>query len=836
MTQFLRAEAQPLVRWHDMYETQQAAVSAIVHMLAEAVAGLPLPASMAELDANQDWLRDSCTTQLAFLSGKRGTGKTSVMASLRKACSQHLSQGELEKVKFPNDLFGLVTQVRSRLVWLEPLDMEVSNDSSNLVAAILARIEAKLQSVAGPRGSASTPGEMGGLLDKESLARDPFLELQRFQTNMSLAWDKDFRERRPYLDPDDLAVESIRFEKSRLSLAQNFDRILNGFASMEIRSNSAIAVTNPLFVVPIDDFDLCPSSCLELLRVLRMISVPRLFFLVLGDLDGADLVLNLKFSADLAKVAEGVLYQGFLAIQLDEVAETASAVTTNALRKLIPPAQRVRLLDPTLQEALNFRPIGHAADAPYLHDLLADCPVFDSVETSGRRKQIANVLSLMLPMPAIPIENGRPLSAAMLDGPQLIALSLLQAPSRSIADLWYGLQRLKPRIPKTSDDLSPEDSERWHQDLCQFIGELCHESWGQDYGVPLIQRREVPPVFRQSSPGKWSLGSLGLRVDSTVSRAVTIEASESVKSDTWVEFQLNRINNWRLIALSDPKMVGPGTSTSDRRPLSPQTTGAVILFHDVVIDRQESASLLHRSDDYSLQWAVTGWRRGLNQVDLPWPVAACSRFWEQDWFTYNWNDFLSRWASNLTDPTLGSGLAAFGWIHNATMCIASGVRDFSTESAEHLPWKDLFAELTKLIPEPSDKSYVAGQRRDWLAKVGSMLMPEMALNVPKIKLPEKLIHFWGTEKLAIARRRSNRLAQLVAGGLGELAERLRAESPKHFPTDAFRPSRKSVELMAARLGLEMKPDVEFDSEEEGPRRRAQVTQKKQTSSRAPRKK
>ena len=63
-------------------------------------------------------------------------------------------------------------------------------------------------------------------------------------------------------------------------------------------------VTNPLFVLPVDDFDLNPVRCLELLRLLRSIAVPRLFTLILGDIDQAEEVLQLKMTGDFAGIMD----------------------------------------------------------------------------------------------------------------------------------------------------------------------------------------------------------------------------------------------------------------------------------------------------------------------------------------------------------------------------------------------------------------------------------------------------------------------------------------------------------------------------------------------------
>ena len=102
-----------------------------------------------------------------------------------------------------------------------------------------------------------------------------------------------------YLDADTYAIEVMRTEHATLSLNRKLANALDDMATKVFRGSF---VTDPLFVLPIDDFDLNPSSCLKLLRMLRMVSVPRLFTLVLGDFEIVRTVMNLRFSEEFARV------------------------------------------------------------------------------------------------------------------------------------------------------------------------------------------------------------------------------------------------------------------------------------------------------------------------------------------------------------------------------------------------------------------------------------------------------------------------------------------------------------------------------------------------------
>lgn len=806
MTQFLRAEAQPLVQWDAMYATQQQAFRSIVQMLDEAVGKLPpADSNRANSREQEELLLLQRTTQLAFLSGSRGTGKTSVMASLRRICGARRDSIKLDG--FPTDLTPLIANLQSHLIWLEPLDMELSSNSSNLLAAILARIEdAATSSVSGGRaGPAKTA--TGGLLDNEY--RDPLLDFQRFQANMSIAWDTAWAERRPQLDPDSLATESMRFEKSRLSLALNLHRVLNNFAGSEIRLRQE--VTNPLFVLPVDDFDLSPSSCLDLLRVLRTISVPRLFFLVLGDLRVAQIVLNLKFSSDLAGAAKDVRHPDTLAVRPDEVASTASEVAANALRKLIPPAQRVNLLHPTLREALSFRPIGHTANAPALWELLHKCPVFYQDHTDSDHSLIPNGNLLTQMLPRFQLEGGAAgiTTDRLLGGPQLSPLSILLTSSRAISDLWYRLRRMTQRLPAENLELSQPEREAWGNALCEFAGQLCSESWSQDDRIPLKQRVDVPGAFENDGSGIWNLNSLPLNVDTTVTPGLRIRSHSKEVAGAGLEFELNRPGSWQLYVGDQHAVVGPGTSS--RAELSPQTTGAVMLFHDLVVGGQQASSLLRRNA-YWYRWAVTVWRRGNARVELSWPVAPSSRFWNPTWFANSWNPLLSRHTELLVHPSLGPAYALFQWIHVGTQSLDfDESSDLYDVSSERLPWSTLYKQLSRLIPGPDHQSDADRQARDWLISIGSMFMPEMGLSdLFQAKPTSELLDFWQSESSAIARMRAYRLAQFIAEDLKSSAEELRNAMPKYFQTNVFRPARHSIEAISKTLQTSSYVNVEID--------------------------
>ena len=362
--------------------------------------------------------------------------------------------------------------------------------------------------------------------------RNAMLELQRLQANIALAWGGNLAARQGHLDPDSFAVEVIRTERARLSLHNNLEMVLDQLARSTSRS--------PLFILPIDDFDLNPPACLDLLRLLRMISVPRLFTVVLGDVDVAETILSLNLAGSVAQVADGVKNDAMLAVLPDEVGAMVGEVAAHTLRKLVPPAQRATLRPMRLLEALNFRPLGHDLDKdPRLHKLLAQCPVMFEVNAAGESipetlplssgRVIDNLRDFLLvkkvsligpptPQPEQPIDReetqaelDREVTQASLNDAAYYVHALLGTTLRRLTDLWFGLSQVCNR--------EPEERRKIRADaVLEFLLNHCHSLLAEEPAVSPEPRRNLLRDFR-GRPGAildgiWDFPALaeGLRL------------------------------------------------------------------------------------------------------------------------------------------------------------------------------------------------------------------------------------------------------------------------------------------------------------------------------------
>ena len=305
----LRPEARPAV-YKVLDRQQKDAFGRIVKLIAEAIADIDVARGSRSADAigtftqSPPWLDQHSATRMAFLHGHRGMGKTTVMLSVLRACV-HWDDAEYP-TDLATDLVGAVRTMRERTVWLEPIALEPLPGTANLLAALLARIEHAVQTAhhAEREGAEHWTGRgRGGALALMSNQEKALQRLQRLQTAVAVAWDGNLPARSGELDPDSYTVELLRAERSRLSLKSRVAASLDAVADAFYRA--AGPVTNPLFVLPVDDVDLDPLRCLEILKLLRLIPVPRLFAIVLGNLKIVDLVLNLQYSNEFASVYQG---------------------------------------------------------------------------------------------------------------------------------------------------------------------------------------------------------------------------------------------------------------------------------------------------------------------------------------------------------------------------------------------------------------------------------------------------------------------------------------------------------------------------------------------------
>jgi hypothetical protein len=208
----LRPEARPL-EFDELDQQQQDGFRRVVDLLASAasaVRGLEDVRS-GQTGKRGPFIEQDRSSRTVLVSGQRGTGKTTLALSLTEAFQSTASLSNATDALNDRDLARTIGDLRKRLVWLETLDLEPLDPSTNLLGAVLARIE----DVIGQ--NVPEPTEALSLMHPSPAYHESVRDLRRLQTSVALSFGGNLPNRKGSLDPDNFAIEARRAERERLS-------------------------------------------------------------------------------------------------------------------------------------------------------------------------------------------------------------------------------------------------------------------------------------------------------------------------------------------------------------------------------------------------------------------------------------------------------------------------------------------------------------------------------------------------------------------------------------------------------------------------------------------
>ena len=609
----LRPEANSF-SWEELNRSQRDAFSKITQLLADATAKVDaVKQETSSRRVARPILDEDRCNRTVMLSGDRGMGKTSLLLTLQRALWE---EGKNSKSNWEKSGESF-SKIKNRIVWLETLDMETIPAPANLLVAILARIDRSVtQSKADSKSRTQNSAN-----ELDYVLRD----LRGLMTNASLAWDGNIDARAPNLDPDSYASEVLRAEVARLSINSGLDQIMNNIAL----TASFQGVENPIFVLPVDDFDLNPLRCLELLRLLRMISVPRLFSIVLGDAGMAEKVLGLKLTGDLARISSS---QNTGAVFEENIYKKTAPLANQALRKLIPPSQRILLAPMSVEEALSYRPSPHQ---PTIRDLLGNwklqlelpCNSSDGAESIQLADNLENFLFPLPLKTAYATKDGNSLPLVYR------AAKLFASSPRVVSDLWFRLN--SPYTEKIGQ----------HDETRVLLRELTTEFIDSD-------SEAVGPVFdiisrvikHLATDGIFRTEGLGVREELTTA----IYMNESWGAHLRKEFYIRDLVDHH-ICVEEERTVTDTQAWQTRNSKSfttyniPKVTeGILAALHDSMSLRQNTPILppwlFGSAGDLNLAYVI--WQMNGERVQVNWQGMIFRSFWEIDLLSYAWREAL----------------------------------------------------------------------------------------------------------------------------------------------------------------------------------------------------
>jgi hypothetical protein len=554
---FLRPEAGP-VPYNKLQKRAQAALKDVIGFLSASVTSVQVSSDNTASDTNR-------ASRIFFVSGEPGSGKSTLYLTLKEMLRDKDSKGKYSKDYDGVDLSILKPAVR----WLDTLDLEVAGDEGeNLLAAVLVRLIDEL-----------THRDTGSNTFHSKPCEEAIKDLEELATDIGIAWEGNLQARAGELDPDTYSEEVMRTQRARLRINERLKKALDDLAK-----NGCYGCNNQtLFVLPVDDFYLKPHASLQLLRLLRMISIPRLFFLVMGDITTVEALFVEKSLADWTAVAGPEIF-ATLQQRQDEALGRARELRARYLRKLLPPGQRVVIEAMDWHEALRFKPErlnGKETDVDmpkvdaetlrvgYLRNLFEK-------ENIDSKTDTPNLLTFLISPPLgnetreeIEGENDPKRKNIRRAREAYTALQILDATSREIMDLWFALYDLK----------KPKDAPPLLSCVLDFVQLVIEEQNFLNEKQQGVLLGILPTRHYTEQEIYLDMTRLRLQPEQNTWGKIGKDQSQSESNQPTKELWVRKHRSWKLGVNTDE-----GESNEDEglfAKLPPRQTAWIILMHDL---------------------------------------------------------------------------------------------------------------------------------------------------------------------------------------------------------------------------------------------------------------
>ena len=467
-----RPEARSL-RWEELQPTLREALWGLIHWLQAAVdsSGESKSTSMAE--ARREQLATS-----VLIAGDRGFGKTTLLLTLADALQRpdHFlasPQGRragtdarpcepMTRGVETHPLCGPLEQLGSRMVLLNPLDMEPLPVEANLLATLLVRVRdaLSLAPFARERERLSSPVLMEEGVD------EPWGKIDQLVRDATFMWEdipargQDRRQLAEYqLRAAELyATFPKRFHDAIESVCRHLSRRRFGYESED----------GVVLVLPIDNVDRSIQHLHLILKLTRLVASRRLWFLLASGRQEFQLFLERTFQKELTEAGRVMVGPDIL----DQTRAIARRQAAAAMRRVLPEAHRIEIRPLRPEEAWEFRaPMsmsGEQEDMEPLHALLERIPLpckkAEGVDSfldwkqlepeEQRRRSFAALFDLRIWAPTLSTRPERPAR----EGPLLTeaARLALTLSARTALDFWQAARTASQAGPATCSSTSHE--------------------------------------------------------------------------------------------------------------------------------------------------------------------------------------------------------------------------------------------------------------------------------------------------------------------------------------------------------------------------------------------
>lgn len=315
------------------------------------------------------------TTANCFLvHGDRGTGKTTVLLSAKRACNRNLKDAFFtffDKEKFKEILDDKIqekvysdakksTEELQDIVWLDLLDLEPLPPKTNLLTTVLTRVRNALY----PSNSEDSSIKATSILEER--ADSARHKLDQLIKDAALMWeDIDEPDTRSRANRQVAAADIYsKFQK-------NFRKAMDSL-TQELAHRSATGKSHVQIVLPIDNIDRSTEHLYSIVKLAQMVSCHRFWLVLAGDRQDVETFLERAYWKELIRIGqEGAGATGKTGIGgEDEALVMARRQAAAASHKLLPPSHRVEVGLVSAEETLNFKPSNMSGNDKNISELL----------------------------------------------------------------------------------------------------------------------------------------------------------------------------------------------------------------------------------------------------------------------------------------------------------------------------------------------------------------------------------------------------------------------------------------------------------------------------------
>jgi len=657
----LRPEAQAF-EFVKLNDYQQKALNSLVVKLSDAVCALDISIKEPKDKNNSKGAVYSVVeknfNRIAFLSGGRGSGKTSVLNTLIKmhGCSpEDCSKKSDGNSKDSKIVQSKIDEIKRSIVWLRPIQMDTLPKSTNLLIAVLSRINEAVDRAMKSDRCRHNHGYEADPFALNQEAQKTLSDFERLQRDIATAWEGNLAQRAAEMDSDAYAVEVLRAERNRIKIDERLTECLKSLNKHIIRGGDDNKL---IFVLPIDDFDLNPERSAQLAKLIHLTSIPYLFTIILGDID---LTRNI-FNQDIKKFLYAIEEERAIshAPLNNRIAHETSA---NIMRKLFPLSHTIKLDPMNWEDVLKFKPekseTGKTGETVETIGSLLD-KISVEINTRVHKEQYVAGIRIRTLKDFLKIKdenlveldtenNGGHGKCKPDDWVYTVPVQFRTYP-RHAQDLW---RYLKQHGSKEKYRLGKE-----------FARQFFIETAGEDKDLSLQMSQELLPAVGLDFSGDVQLKTEHMRLESLSGQGLRIYNKSDEKSTITIRLPKDWICKIRIDAQQSHQDSGRWVN------ISKQTASAMMLLHDLVALSKPSGiqgpSLMKKLEGPC--WAYTLWPYGSSGgIDVLWHTPPWRSLWAHDLMKRCWVR-VWEWLDDNRDKDFGNipEFTAYCWIKIGT--------------------------------------------------------------------------------------------------------------------------------------------------------------------------